>query len=70
MTMAARIPGQSGPETARGGAYCAFKNDRERRLALVSRDIRLVAIAVVVAFALPAVPGIATRFVSLVRSLL
>ena len=27
--------------------YCAFRNDRDRLLALVSRDIRLVLIAVV-----------------------
>lgn len=27
--------------------YCAFKNDRERRLALVSRDIRFVLVAMI-----------------------
>jgi hypothetical protein len=66
MTMAARIPGHAGPETGQGGAYCAFKNDRARLLALVSRDIRLVAIAVVVALAVPAVPSIVARVLSLV----
>lgn len=69
MTMAARIPGQAGPETGQGGAYCAFRNDRARLLALVSRDIRLVAIAVVVALAVPAVPGIFSRVVSLLLRL-
>lgn len=34
--------------------YCAFKDDRERRRALVARDVRLVLIAVVAAFAGPA----------------
>ena len=29
--------------------YCAFRSDRERRAALVSRDVRLVLIAVVFA---------------------
>ena len=27
--------------------YCAFKDDRERRNALISRDIRLVLIAII-----------------------
>jgi hypothetical protein len=65
MTMTAQIPGQGGPETGHWGAYCAFKNDRARLLALVSRDIRLVAIAIVVAYAAPVVPGIVARAVLL-----
>lgn len=35
-------------------AYCAFKDDRERKWALVSRDVRWVLVAVV--FALSGVP--------------
>jgi hypothetical protein len=31
--------------------YCGFKNDQERRKALVSRDVRLVLIAMVCALA-------------------
>lgn len=32
-------------------AYVAFKNDRERRIALVSRDVRLAIIAIVASIA-------------------
>lgn len=32
-----------------GSPYVAFKNDRERRWALVSRDVRLVLIALIFA---------------------
>lgn len=35
--------------------YCAFKDDRERKWALVSRDVRWVLVAV--AFALSGVPA-------------
>jgi hypothetical protein len=36
------------PQPRRGpNPYCEFKNDRERRLALRSRDIRLVVIAAI-----------------------
>jgi hypothetical protein len=31
----------------RSNPYCEFKNDRERRLALRSRDVRLVMIAAI-----------------------
>jgi hypothetical protein len=34
---------------SRPNPYCAFQNDRERRRALVSRDVRLVVIAVATA---------------------
>ncbi len=37
------------PEQKRDDSpYCAFKNDQQRLWALVSRDIRLIVIAVVV----------------------
>ena len=36
---------------SRPNPYCAFQDDRERRRALVSRDVRLVAIAVATALA-------------------
>jgi len=40
---------------SRPNPYCAFQDDRERRRALVSRDVRLVVIAVATVFArLPA----------------
>lgn len=39
------------------GPYCAFKNDRARLWALVSRDIRLVLIAIIIAFVAPSVPA-------------
>lgn len=39
--------------------YCAFKNDRERKWALVSRDIRWVLVAVI--FALSGVPIVEWR---------
>jgi hypothetical protein len=35
------------PVAGRSDPYCAFVDDRERRLALMSRDIRLVLIAFV-----------------------
>jgi hypothetical protein len=47
--MSARKPEQSSP-------YCAFKNDRDRLWALVSRDLRLIIIAVLVAMATPSTP--------------
>jgi hypothetical protein len=30
--------------------YCAFKNDRERRIALLSRDIRIVIVVALTAY--------------------
>lgn len=36
------------PKLVKPDPYCAFKNDHERRLALVSRDVRLSLIAVIV----------------------
>lgn len=31
--------------------YCAFKDDRERRLALIARDVRFTAVVLIVALA-------------------
>lgn len=45
-------------------AYCAFKDDRDRRLALLSRDVRLVVIAAIVvvgAYFVP-MPGVRAMF--------
>lgn len=42
----ASINGRQRPDA--NSAYCSFKNDRARLLALVSRDVRLVLIAVVI----------------------
>lgn len=42
-------PSRSRPEKGEYKAYCAFTNDRFRLWALVSRDIRLVIIALLVA---------------------
>jgi hypothetical protein len=42
-------PGQKSGEIS---AYCAFKDDRNRLLALISRDVRLVIMAVIAALAL------------------
>lgn len=36
--------------------YCGFKSDRERRKALVSRDIRLVLVALIVTWGAPMLP--------------
>lgn len=45
----ARLPFKSRAEkAAEHGPYCAFKSDRDRLWALISRDIRLVLIAIVV----------------------
>lgn len=41
--------------------YCSFKDDRERRIALMARDVRLVAIALIVAIASPLASSIAHR---------
>lgn len=43
---------------ARPDPYCAFKDDKERRLALQSRDRRLIAIAVVTAVVGPCIPSL------------
>lgn len=45
-------------------AYCAFKDDRDRRLALLSRDVRLVVITAIVmvgAYFAP-MPGVRAMF--------
>ena len=43
--------------------YCAFKDDRERRLALISRDLRKVAIVIIlVTFAWPPVSAPVSLF--------
>jgi hypothetical protein len=60
-TLSARIDA----ETSRGSAYCAFKRDRERLLALVSRDLRLVLITVVVALTLPSSSGLLSSALAL-----
>lgn len=38
--------------------YCAFKNDRERRIALISRNVRDVLIALAVAGTYPTMKGL------------
>lgn len=68
--MAARALGHAVPETGKDGAYCAFKDDQARLLALVSRDVRLVLIALVLAFALPAASGLVVRAVTFVLKVL
>jgi hypothetical protein len=35
-------------KAAEHGPYCAFKSDRDRLWALISRDVRLVLIAIVI----------------------
>jgi len=56
-------------ETGPGSAYCAFKNDRARLLALVSRDVRMVLIAIALACTLPSTPALLLRAVATVISL-
>ena len=46
------------------GPYNAFKNDQERRRALISRDIRLVLIALVLAFGAPNLSPHVTKWLS------
>jgi hypothetical protein len=50
-----------GDLTLNKSAYSEFKCDRERLLALVSRDIRLVLIAAILAIALPPSPALLLR---------
>jgi hypothetical protein len=42
--------------TGTDSPYCAFKDDRERKWALISRDVRWVLVAVV--FALGGIPAV------------
>ena len=44
--------------------YCAFKDDRERRHALIARDIRLVVIALAAAISTPTVRNVFVWLVS------
>lgn len=53
-------------EDKRDSPYCSFKSDRDRLWALVSRDIRLVLIMAVVAFAGPPITSRAYQLWSLV----
>lgn len=50
------MAGNSDKKVAEISAYCAFKDDRDRRLALMSRDVRQVAIALIVVLGLQFVP--------------
>jgi hypothetical protein len=61
-------PGSKHPRDGADSAYCEFRNDRERRNALISRDVRMVlcrmlTIAGIVAVALlsPGAVGLLTR---------
>ena len=56
--MAERKLGAKPDKAGEHSPYCAFRKDRDRLLALVSRDIRLVLIAVLVALAAPSAPAL------------
>jgi hypothetical protein len=58
IAMARRSPGADPDKPNQHSPYCAFKSDSSRLWALVSRDVRLVLVAVLVVSGAPSFPSL------------